>query len=194
MELTPRLYHYFVRPKWFSYKFYNTLFQNAFNFKRKNILDFGCGIGSASRLFEPKYYVGVDLDRRRIEYAKKIYPGYNFLEMQDAQLPIQENSIDFILIMSVLHHIPSEMLPDYLNSFRRILKPKGSIIVAEPCFYKNAYLSNWYMTNFDRGKYIRTEEKYLGLFENANYEIKYLRKCKHNIFYNKVVFSASPSE
>lgn len=80
MELTPRLYHYFVRPRWFSNRFYNMLFQNSFNFKEKYILDFGCGIGSAAGLFDPKYYIGVDTDKKRIDYAKKLYPDYSFFK------------------------------------------------------------------------------------------------------------------
>lgn len=192
MELSPRLYHYFIRPKWFSNIFYNTLFQDYFEFEGKNVLDFGCGIGSASHLFEPKYYLGVDCDNRRIEYAKKLYPNHNFMGVQDAQLPIPENSIDCILILSVLHHIPTESLLNYLKSFQNILKPDGSVITAEPCFYKGAHLPNWYMSNFDRGKYIRYEHEYLDIFRNANYEIKSIRRCNQLLFYNKIIFSASP--
>ncbi len=70
MELSPKLYHYFVRPQWFSNIFYDKMFHDLIDFRGKTVLDFGCGVGSSSFLFEPSAYHGVDCDGNRIEYAK----------------------------------------------------------------------------------------------------------------------------
>ncbi|KAJ49234.1 ubiquinone/menaquinone biosynthesis C-methylase UbiE [Clostridium tetanomorphum] len=151
MELSPRLYHYFVRPKWFLNKFYNSMFQNCIEFKDKTVLDFGCGIGSSSYLFESSNYLGVDCDDKRINYAKKLYPEYNFITTKDGLLPLSQNSVDYIMILSVLHHIPTEELTDSLKEFKRVLKSDGNIIIVEPCFFKKARMRNWYMSKLDKG-------------------------------------------
>lgn len=82
MELTPKLCHYFVRPKWFSNMFYNAMFRDCIDFTGKNVLDFGCGIGSSSCLFDSATYLGVDCDNERIKYAKELYPNYSFITIE----------------------------------------------------------------------------------------------------------------
>lgn len=193
MELPPKLYHYFVRPKWFSNIFYNSMFKDWVDFSGKNVLDFGCGIGSSSCLFEPTTYLGVDCDSTRIKYAKKLYPNYNFITIKDGQFSIPRNSMDCIIILSVLHHIPTRSLANYLKEFQRVLKSDGSLIIAEPCFCEKASLPNWYMANFDRGKYIRYEDEYLDIFKNANYKTKVIKRYNQLLFYNKIIFSALPA-
>ncbi|MBC2398761.1 class I SAM-dependent methyltransferase [Clostridium tetanomorphum] len=192
MELSPRLYHYFVRPKWFLNKFYNSMFQNCIEFKDKTVLDFGCGIGSSSYLFESSNYLGVDCDDKRINYAKKLYPEYNFITTKDGLLPLSQNSVDYIMILSVLHHIPTEELTDSLKEFKRVLKSDGNIIIVEPCFFKKARMRNWYMSKLDKGKYIRNEDEYLDLFRKANYKTKVIKRYNQLLFYNKIMIYAYP--
>lgn len=192
MELSPRLYHYFVRPKWFLNKFYNSMFQNCIEFKDKTVLDFGCGIGSSSYLFESSNYLGVDCDDKRINYAKKLYPEYNFITTKDGLLPLSQNSVDYIMILSVLHHMPTEELTDSLKEFKRVLKSDGNIIIVEPCFFKKARMRNWYMSKLDKGKYIRNEDEYLDLFRKANYKTKVIKRYNQLLFYNKIMIYAYP--
>ena len=190
MELSPKLYHYFVRPRWFSIKFYYLIFQDSVDFKHKTVLDFGCGIGSSSYLFEPSNYLGVDCDDKRIKYAKELYPKHNFMTTKNGLLPLPQNSVDYIIIISVLHHIPTEQLTDDLKEFKRVLKSNGSVIIAEPCFFPKAHIANWFMSNFDKGRYIRNEDQYLELFRKANYKTRIIKRYNQLLFYNKVMISA----
>lgn len=192
MELSPKYYHYFVRPKWFSNIFFNKMLMDYVDFKGKTVLDFGCGIGSSAFLFEPSTYVGVDCDNKRIEYANKLYPKHNFMTIKNARLPLSRRSVDYVMILSVLHHIPSESLAEYLEEFKRVLNSGGSIIIVEPCFYEKANIPNWCMFNFDKGKYIRNEEEYLNIFKEANYKTEVIKRYNQLLFYNKLMFSASP--
>ncbi|MBC2582032.1 class I SAM-dependent methyltransferase [Clostridium sp. DJ247] len=192
MELSPKLYHYFVRPKWFSNIFFDKMLRDLVDFRGKTTLDFGCGIGSSSFLFSSSAYVGVDCDDNRIEYAKKLHPEHNFITIKDERLPLLENSVDYVIILSVLHHIPSESIAEYLKEFKRVLKSDGSLIIVEPCFYEKASLPNWCMSNFDKGRYIRDEDEYLDIFRKANYKTKVIKRYNQLLFYNKIMFSASP--
>lgn len=82
---------------------------------------------------------------------KKLYPEYNFITTKDGLLPLSQNSVDYIMILSVLHHIPTEELTDSLKEFKRVLKSDGNIIIVEPCFFKKARMRNWYMSKLDKG-------------------------------------------
>lgn len=75
----------------------------------------------------------------RIAYARRLNQGYNFLVLDGTNLPLENNSIDYILTLSVLHHIASEDLAPYLSEFQRILKPHGKVVVLEPCLLKECF-------------------------------------------------------
>lgn len=194
MELSPRLYHWLVRPKWFTNLFINTTLKsllNDFDFKNKFVLDFGCGIGSNCTMFDPQSYTGIDYDDKRVKYANYLYKEYHFSTLSRSVLDFSDNSVDYIFIMAVLHHISSDEMKGYLKEFYRVLKANGKILVIEPCFFNKALLSNNCMKTFDRGNYIRTENEYLRLFHNNDYETIVLKKFK-KCLYNEIFFTASP--
>lgn len=194
MELSPKLYNWLVRPGWFSQLFINDVIKNEFDFNCKTVLDFGCGTGTSSSMFEPGSYYGVDCDLRRILYAQYQNPGYNFSVLRGHTMPVYENSFDYILVIAVLHHIPKHELPLYLKDFKRVLKPQGTILVIEPYLSEGCYFSNLFMKFVDRGKYIEGEEEYLELFRNCNYKVEVHKRYKQLCFYNKLFFSATPAK
>lgn len=187
------LYHRLIRPDWFLSRYIYCKLKDVLEFQNKNIIDFGCGVGSSSAFFSPSAYLGLDCDKRRVEYARKNHPGYNFTELVNNKLPVQDTSIDYIIIISVLHHIPSKDVHEYLKEFRRVLTPKGKIAVIEPCLYKKSYLSNFYMSRFDRGKFIRSEGEYLDMFSSLNYETQVMRRFSQLLLYKKLFFVAAPN-
>lgn len=193
VELSPRLYHYFVRPKWFTERYIKNKLKNMlsdYDFENKAVVDFGCGIGSNSIIFNSKKYVGLDCDKRRIEYAKKMFSNYAFKTLDGSSIDIASNSIDYITIMAVLHHISSDDILNYIDEFIRILKPKGEVIVIEPCYCESLPIRNLSMMLLDKGEYIRSEKEYLDLFEPSTWGVnkKYsFKKC----LYNEIFFSVS---
>ncbi|MCR2042683.1 methyltransferase domain-containing protein [Anaerosalibacter massiliensis] len=159
MELSPRLYHILVRPKWFSKLYVENVIKH---------------------------------NKERIEYAKRLYPEYEFATLESSILPIDDKSIDHILIFSVLHHIDSEELKDYLKEFHRVLKHEGNILVVEPYFKPYCVLKNNCMRYFDKGNYIRTEKEYLDMFNHNKYKTEVINRYSQPLFYNKLFFIASP--
>ncbi|MCX7921900.1 MAG: class I SAM-dependent methyltransferase [Clostridia bacterium] len=193
MELSPKLYKWFVRPEWFSKVFVRNIIEDRFDFENKAVLDFGCGIGSSSFMFEPNNYIGIDCDSKRIRYAKRQHPEYTFEVSNGYGIPLPEGTIDYILIISVLHHIPKDKLPMYLREFRRVIKPYGRIVVIEPCYYDKPCISNSFMKFADRGKYIQGEAGYIQEFKNCQYDVEIHDRHKQLFFYNKIFFSATPN-
>ncbi len=195
MELSPQLYHWLVRPKWYN-KYYlenrvKRLLED-FDFNNKSVLDFGCGIGSNCSLFSPEGYIGLDCDNRRINYAKYKNRNYQFEVSNEEVLPINDKSIDYIFIMAVLHHIPPNNITTFLRQFHKILKNNGKIMVIEPCVFKKSYFGNWFMKTLDKGKYIFNEEKYLKIFKDNNYNVEVQKKFKKCFIYNEIFFIAEP--
>ena len=190
MELSPRLYHWFVRPNFLNNLYIKRVLGRYFNFSNKNILDFGSGIGSASSLCSKAHYTGVDPDSRRIAYARCLNPGYNFQVLDGTNLPLDNNSVDYILTLSVLHHIASEDLAPYLSEFQRILKPYGKVVVLEPCLLKKSYFYNSVMKLCDKGSFIRDYDSYIKMFELKDFKTEFLIEFK-NVLYNEVLFTAT---
>lgn len=193
MDLSPSIYHLFVRPKFFTKLYICNNIQSRFDLNNKQVLDFGCGVGSNSIMCDQARYLGIDPDAGRVQYAKRLHPEYSFAVFNGKRLPVDNQSVDFILIVAVLHHIPTNMLTDYLKEFRRVLKPYGKVLVMEPCLFKGSRINNWFMSVFDKGKYIRSEVDYMDFFRNADFTTQKLKQFKKMFFYNEIFFTAAPN-
>ena len=190
MELSPRLYHWFVRPDILNNLYIKRVLGRYFNFTDKKVLDFGSGIGSASSLCSKANYTGLDPDSRRITYARRLNPGYNFQVLEGDNLPLENNSVDYILSLAVLHHIASKELEPYLYEFQRVLKPYGKVIVLEPCLLKKSFLNNSVMKLCDNGSFIRDYDSYIKLFELKDFKTEFLTQFKKGL-YNEILFTAT---
>lgn len=73
----------------------------------KRILDFGCGLGDALDLLATKFQVteaiGVDISSTMIEYAKRQFPKYRFI--QGGIESLKNIQVDLLTFFDVLEHI-----------------------------------------------------------------------------------------
>lgn len=143
-------------------------------------------------MFTTAFYVGVDPDEKRIDYARRMYPEHSFHVLRNHRLPAENQTVDYILIIAVLHHICSDEIAEYMNEFRRILKPGGTIIVMEPCLCRQNPICNRFMKWYDKGEYIREEEDYLDLFRSHDYDCTVLKRFRKCFLYNELFFCAIP--
>lgn len=186
------MYHWFVRPKWFTKRYIHDPIMANFSFDNKTVLDFGSGTGANCRMFSPDRYFGIDPDSKRIHYAKRLYPNYSFQVLEHNQLPISDHSIDYILIVAVLHHVSTNEISLYLNEFLRVLKHSGTIIVIEPYLCSKSPLCNWFMNWYDSGQHIRNEENYVSLFGESHFQCEIIKRFKKGFLYNELFFYAKP--
>jgi len=102
---------------------------------KDKVLDLGCGNGRLLSGLKDKEveYVGIDSSERLIEIAKAKYQGEErskFLVVEALTLPFRDNHFDKVFSIAVLHHIPSDNFRlDFLKEARRVLKPKGLLIL-----------------------------------------------------------------
>lgn len=192
MELMPAVYRFIIRPSWFTKHYIKSLIFNEFDFNNRFVLEFGSGVGTNSKMFRPHQYLGVDCDAKRVEYASHLFREYSFATICEPKIPLHDKTVDYVLIISVLHHIPTDLIPEYLDEFRRLLKDNGTIIIMEPCFHERSDFCNTLMGFFDKGKYIQYEDAYLSLFETNAYRTNMINRFSQLCLYKKILFSATP--
>lgn len=190
---SPWIYHRFVRIPWFTKKYIHDQLNSNFHFYGKNALDFGSGTGANCTIFSPNQYVGIDPDAGRIQYAKRAYPEHSFHVLQNSTLPISDQSMDYILIVAVLHHIPTDEIKSYIKEFQRVLKKNGSIIVIEPYLNTKNRFCNFMMNMLDKGSYIRYEEDYLKMFQESGFRCEVKKRFRKCLVYNELFFSVQPN-
>lgn len=67
-------------------------------------LDYGCGIGLFSRLFEPDCYIGMDLTPEFLEMAARNNPGYRYNATEPASIGPTPSPVEQFLTINVLQH------------------------------------------------------------------------------------------
>ena len=149
-------------------------FVGSFYTEGNRVLDFGSGIGTNSILFNPKDYIGVDVDKSRVLESKHEFPSHRFQEIsyisnEDGQLPFEDKSFDIIFISLCLHHIDSSNCKVLFKEFRRLLKVDGFIIGIEPVVTSNK-LSTIFMNLIDGGDHIIGYDDYHKMYLSESYE------------------------
>jgi len=94
----------------------------------KTILELGCGISEhANRFNDDNLMIVTDITKSLVE---KNDPK-SARAIVDAQiLPFKDKSLDFIIYVGILHHLPSQVAS--LNEAERCLRPGGFIFICEP--------------------------------------------------------------
>ncbi len=105
-----------------------------------DLLDIGCGWGYLAQFVgEGQRYVGVDVNRERIAYLRRLYagrPGFEFwpidVDAEDAVLPssITDSAFSTITLLAVIEHLrrPQRVL----REASRLLAKRGRLLLTTP--------------------------------------------------------------
>ncbi len=108
-------------------------------FAGDRVLDLGCGNGRNIIYFDEKLadYYGADISVELIKEARKKYPQKNFRVDNALNLSFKDRFFDKVYSIAVLHQIPSKDLRlQFLNEAKRVLRPKGLLILTVWKLYK----------------------------------------------------------
>ena len=104
------------------------------DFRPRRILDFGCGIGTATRRLSEKFphaeIVGVDTSGKALEYGTEHYGSGRVRFRPLAQLP-EENDFDLCYVNGVFHHIEPAQRMGAIEAIYRALRPGGHLALFE---------------------------------------------------------------
>lgn len=98
------------------------------------LLDLGCGTGRLAQSFAPyvKRVIGIDAASAMVEAARTRLADFDNVELHQAQLqqlPLAENSVDFALVVLVLHYVASPGLA--LAEVARVLGNGGRLLLVD---------------------------------------------------------------
>lgn len=134
---------------------------------RLRSLDLGCGPGAFSDLFAGHDYVGVDMNARYIEHARRHCKG-TFMAGDARKVDLPDASFDQILIFGLLHHLPDADVRAVLAEARRLLVPGGRALVIEDIpAVSNLNLIGHLIHAAENGEHIRPPEEYRRLYAEA---------------------------
>jgi ubiquinone/menaquinone biosynthesis C-methylase UbiE len=99
-----------------------------------DVVDVGCGEGANARAFAAAgaHVTGVDPFIEPVDWSAEGAGRYRLLVGRADALPLDDRSADLVLFIFSLHHVPGDKLPKALAEARRVLKPTGRLLVAEP--------------------------------------------------------------
>ena len=133
--------------------------------KNKFILDFGSGAGFFANLFNPKKYLGVEINEKFVNVSKKKNKKHKFRILKNDYLKGYEKKIDLIFINNVLHHLNDKQITQTFSFFKKKLQKKTKIFIIEPLFPSSLFSLEFFLKVLDIGNNIKTKNNYLKLFK-----------------------------
>ena len=140
------------------------------NFNKKNyVLDYGCGAGFFSQLFNPKKYLGVEINKSFLNTSRIRNSKHTFKLLKKNYLKGYENKIDYIFINNVLHHLTDDQIFETFTFFKKTLKKKIKVFIIEPLLPKSFFSLEFFMKVLDIGDNIKNKRNYVNLFKKILY-------------------------
>lgn len=100
------------------------------------ILDVGCGDGALTRLLarEGAQATGLEINDTQLARARAAepVPGARYEVGRGEALAAGDASIDAVVYMNSLHHVPEAAIPTALAEAARVLRPGGILLAIEP--------------------------------------------------------------
>jgi len=132
--------------------------------KVRRVLDVGCGPGTNTKYFSEPDYLGIDINPRYIESARRRHN--RSFKVADVT-SYDENGtgrFDFILVNSFLHHVADVDAHRVLARLAEWLTPDGNLHIVELISPRDRSISQ-VLSDWDRGKFVRSLEDWRKLFE-----------------------------
>jgi ubiquinone/menaquinone biosynthesis C-methylase UbiE len=130
--MEPEIYHEYMSTE-IEARNFEEVYKIIKELKKRKILDFCCGTGILPLKWLSKLdieYTGVDINKRYIEYARRLMPEYTFIQ-GDAVTTKINKKFDIITVTSGYHHIEEERKRKFLENIEEHLKEEGKLIIYE---------------------------------------------------------------
>lgn len=133
----------------------------------RRVLDVGCGPGTNTASFARSEYVGVDINPKYVEYARRRF-GREFVAADITQSTLPgSGEFDFILVNSMLHHIDRDAAGVLLRNLSMLLSMDGYVHVLDIVLPERQWSVPWILARLDRGDFVRPLDELFTLVNNA---------------------------
>lgn len=129
----------------------------------QQVLDVGCGPGTNCRYFAEAEYLGLDINRDYIDYARGRYRRQFAVQDVCTYCPSDGRQFDFVLLNSLLHHLNDDDTHGLLSRLRPLIRQGGHVHVIELVMPEQECLARWLAIN-DRGDYPRPLRRWQEIF------------------------------
>jgi SAM-dependent methyltransferase len=132
----------------------------------RRVLDVGCGPGTNTALFADVDYTGMDINPEYIRQGRQRFQrSFVVADVTKYRVSSAER-YDFILVNSLLHHLPDDAVHDLLQHLSTLLTTDGNIHILELVLPEQPSLARK-MAQWDRGEYARPLPQWQSLFRSA---------------------------
>lgn len=114
----------------FLHRFGHRTVQRLIANKKGKIIDLGCGKGDHFPYMKERDFIGFDIDKEMLSLAREKYPQAQLCEGDVYSTPFNDATFDSAVAVGLLEHLSD--LPRALFEIKRILKPKGELVVLLP--------------------------------------------------------------
>ena len=146
--------------------------------KNSKVIEIGCGLGDYSTLFNSNY-IGIDLSKDYIKFAKKKLPNKTFLQMDATNFRLNKK-FNYAFSVGLYHHLNNkETLKSIANVISHI--HKGGNFYIFDALLPNPPLKNiigYFIRKFDRGEYVRNFYEYKTLLKDSGLNVIRIEKRK----------------
>ena len=130
------------------------------------VLDLGCGAGTNAGRFANYDYVGVDMNERYLEAARRRYRGH-FINADLTETDISGlGTFDTVLVNSFLHHVSDAHVEQILAQIPPVLSNEGRVHILELVLPQRLSMAR-VMARLDRGRFARPIDDWRRLFGAA---------------------------
>jgi len=129
----------------------------------RSVLDVGCGPGTNAGRFTHTQYLGIDINPKYIELARRKFKrDFRVGDVADYRAAAGDQ-YDFVLVNSFLHHIDDSTAFGILANLSRLVSPDGHIHCVELVLPEHNGLTKWFAMH-DRGKFARALPEWRAVF------------------------------
>ena len=144
------------------------------------ILDIGCGPADVLNHLPAVNYTGLDISQEYISSAKERFGSRGRFYCGDVSLAAidgEQGTFDLVLAIGVIHHLDDAQAAKLFALARRVLRPNGRLVTYDGCYVpEQSPIARWLLAK-DRGKFVRSQEKYLHLasarFSKVEYHLRH---------------------
>lgn len=132
----------------------------------RRVLDVGCGPGTNTHHFANADYLGLDINPRYIESARRRH-GRAFITTDVTTYRVAESErFDCILVNSFLHHVDTDDVRRILSHLGTLLTPDGHVHILDLVLPERVSIGR-VLARLDRGEFPRPLDDWHRLFTQA---------------------------